>query len=220
MSVQFKSGDMFAEPVEALVNTVNCVGVMGKGVALEFKRRWPENFKAYKRACEAKRLTPGRMLIFDTHQLFPGDGPRYLINFPTKAHWRAKSELSYVEDGLDALLLQIRELGIKSIAMPPLGCGNGGLHWSNVKPLIVSKLTELSNVDVVVFNPHEADDLPEFSEQSSLVMTYPRAMLLRTLAELEVYFNGAFDRISLQKLVYLLQSFGINFGLKFERQLS
>ncbi|MEV5032118.1 macro domain-containing protein [Sphingobium sp. LMC3-1-1.1] len=219
MSLTFKSGDMFAEPVQALVNTVNCVGVMGKGVALEFKQRWPENFKVYKQACDSKRLKPGTILIFDTHQLFATDGPRYLVNFPTKKHWRAKSELSYIEDGLEALVDEIRKFGITSIALPPLGCGNGGLDWADVRPLIVEKMGELEDVETIIFAPKEEADLPEYSDKAHLSMTYPRAMLLRSLAELEKFFDGAFDRISLQKIVYFLQALGVNFGLKFERNL-
>ena len=209
---------MFSEPVEALVNTVNCVGVMGKGVALEFKKRWPANFKAYKKLCDAKELTPGRMFIFDTNELFPSEGARYLVNFPTKAHWRSKSKLSYVEEGLEALQAEIKTHGIKSIAIPPLGCGNGGLDWADVKPLIVSMLSGLDDVEVVVFPPKDAVDEPEHVH-SSLPMTYARAVLLKSLNDLERFFDGSFDRISLQKLAYFLQALGVDFNLKFARNL-
>ena len=184
MTLIFKKGDLFSEPVQALVNTVNCVGVMGKGVALEFKKRWPENFKAYKRICDAKALSPGKLYIFDTNELFASDGPRYLVNFPTKAHWRSKSKISYIEDGLDALANAIREYKISSISIPPLGCGNGGLDWADVKPLIVSKLGELEDVEVVVFPPRDAMDEPEHVH-SKLNMTFERAMLLKSLGDLE-----------------------------------
>lgn len=216
MTLTFKSGDMFTEAVEALVNTVNCVGVMGKGVALEFKQRWPENFKAYKRACDAKELQPGRILIFENPQLFSADEPRFLVNFPTKAHWRSPSKLSYIEDGLDTLVTEIRKHGITSIAMPPLGCGNGGLDWADVKPLIAAKLGQLDDVNIVVFSPFESEDEPEFSDKATLPMNYPRAMLLKSLSELEVLFDGAFDETSLQKIVYFLQALGVDFKLSFE----
>ncbi|HVJ51735.1 MAG TPA: macro domain-containing protein [Aliidongia sp.] len=219
MTLMFKNGDMFAEPVEALVNTVNCVGVMGKGVALEFKRRWPGNFRAYKNACDMKALNPGTMLVFDTHRLFPSDGPRYLVNFPTKTHWRSPSKLAYIEQGLDALVREIRDHGIISIALPPLGCGNGGLEWADVKPLIASKLASLDGVEVIVFEPKVSLDVPEFAQQSTLVMNFERAMLLKSLAELELYFDGAFDRLSMQKIIYFLQTLGVGFRLKFERNL-
>lgn len=218
MTIRTKKGDMFSEPVEALVNTVNCVGVMGKGVALEFKNRWPANFRAYKSLCDAKDLKPGQMFVFDTEELFSSEGPRYLINFPTKAHWRSKSKMEYIEDGLDALVEAIREHGIASIALPPLGCGNGGLDWADVRPVIESKLSKLDDVDIVLFAPKDASDAPEHVH-SNLTMTFPRAILLKTLNDLERYFDGSFDRISLQKIAYFLQAFGVDFNLKFSRNL-
>jgi O-acetyl-ADP-ribose deacetylase (regulator of RNase III)/uncharacterized protein YwgA len=218
MTIKFKTGDMFSEPVHALVNTVNCVGVMGKGVALEFKKRWPANFKAYKKICDAKALTPGQMFVFDTHELFAADGPQYLVNFPTKAHWRAKSKIAYVEDGLDALAKAIKNYDIKSIAIPPLGCGNGGLEWADVKPLIMTKLGAIEDVEIIVFPPKDAVDQPEHVH-SQLNMTFERAMLLKSLNELEIFFDGSFDRISLQKIAYFLQALGIDFRLKFARNL-
>lgn len=218
MTLIFETGDLFAQPVEALVNTVNCVGVMGKGVALEFKRRWPDNYKAYKRVCDARELTPGRMFVFDRGKLFRDEGPRYIINFPTKNHWRSKSTLEYVSAGLDALIDEIRERGISSIAMPPLGCGNGGLDWKDVRPLIESRLAELTDVKVVVLAPKDAEDEPEHA-QVKMGMNRQRAILLKTLGDFEGYFDGRFDRISLQKIVYFLQVFGTPFNLQFSRNL-
>lgn len=218
MTITFRKGDMFSEPVGALVNTVNCVGVMGKGVALEFKKRWPANFRAYRDLCDAKGLKPGQMFVFDTKELFASEGPRYLVNFPTKAHWRSKSKMEYIEDGLDALADVIREYGITSIAIPPLGCGNGGLDWADVKPLIEAKLSPLEDVDIVLFAPKHEEDEPEHVH-SSLPMTFPRALLLKGLNDLERYFDGSFDRISLQKIAYFLQALGADFNLKFARNL-
>lgn len=218
MTIRTKTGDMFDEPVEALVNTVNCVGAMGKGVALEFKNRWPANFRAYKSLCDARGLQPGQMFVFDTKELFTSEGPRYLINFPTKSHWRSKSKIAYLEDGLDALIETIREHDITSIAIPPLGCGNGGLNWADVQPLIEAKLSALDDVDIVLFAPKHVADAPEHVH-SSLPMTFQRAILLRALNDLERYFNGSFDRISLQKITYFLQALGVDFKLKFVRNL-
>jgi len=218
MTIRTKKGDMFAEPVEALVNTVNCVGVMGKGVALEFKNRWPANFRAYKSLCDAKGLKPGQMFVFDTKELFASEGPRYLINFPTKAHWRSKSKIEYIVDGLDTLVETIREHEITSIAIPPLGCGNGGLDWADVQPLIEAKLSGLDDVEIILFAPKHAADVPEHVN-SSLPMTFPRAILLKTLNDLERFFDGSFDRISLQKIAYFLQALGVDFRLKFSRNL-
>ncbi len=209
MTLIFKSGDMFAEPVDALVNTVNCVGVMGKGVALEVKNRWPENFRAYKKACSSGELRPGIMFVFDNRVLFGSDSLKFIVNFPTKDHWRARSKLSYISDGLDALVLAIRENEISSIALPPLGCGNGGLDWPDVKELIERKLSVLGDVNVVVFPPQVAVDDPEYTP-IALPMTVGRAVLLKALGDLETYFDGAFDRISLQKIAYFLQVLGVN----------
>jgi O-acetyl-ADP-ribose deacetylase (regulator of RNase III)/uncharacterized protein YwgA len=217
MTLRFKSGDMFKERADALVNTVNSVGVMGKGVALEFKRRWPENFEVYRKACAANEVAPGKMLVFDRGGLVT-DGPRYLVNFPTKTHWRSKSKLSYVEEGLDDLARVIRDYSISSLVMPPPGCGNGGLDWADVKPLIEKKLGQLPDVEVIVFAPKIENEAPEYLP-TQFSMTFERAILLKALNELELYFDGSFDRISLQKVAYFLQAMGVNFGLKFAKNL-
>jgi O-acetyl-ADP-ribose deacetylase (regulator of RNase III) len=218
MTITFKKGDMFLEPVEAVVNTVNCVGVMGKGVALEFKKRWPDNFKAYKKLCDAKQLVPGQMFVFENPKLFASSEPRYLINFPTKAHWRSKSKISYVEDGLDALAKDLVEFGISSVAIPPLGCGNGGLEWSEVRPLIEEKLGALSGVQIVVFPPFDEVETPEYVH-SGFPMTFERATLLKALGDLGRYFDDSLDRITMQKIAYFLQALGVDFKLEFSRNL-
>lgn len=218
MTITFKQGDMFNERVDALVNTVNCVGVMGKGVALEFKHRWPENFKEYKKMCSRKALQPGTMFTFENIQMFDNRGPKYLINFPTKTHWRTKSKLSYVSDGLDSLIHEITRLDIRSIAMPPLGCGNGGLEWAEVKELIQEKLSGLNDIEITVFEPFEEKEAPEFVE-SKLSMTYGRATLIKALGDLEKYFDGSLDRLSLQKIAYFLQVLGVDLKLDFSRNL-
>ena len=130
--IEYVTGDLLTAEREALVNSVNCVGVMGRGVALAFKRRFPANFKAYKEACDWEEIQPGRMFVFPTDELMPG----YVINFPTKRHWRGRSRLHDIEAGLPALVTEIERRGIRSIALPPLGCGLGGLAWADVKPLI------------------------------------------------------------------------------------
>src|SRR3989304_1155658 len=121
--IEFKTGDIRAEDAEALVNTVNCVGIMGRGVALQFRQVFPENFKAYARACTLGEVEPGRMFVFDSGNLPP---PRSIINCPTKRHWRGKSRIEDIEAGLDALVAEVRRRGIRSIALPPLGAGLGG----------------------------------------------------------------------------------------------
>jgi O-acetyl-ADP-ribose deacetylase (regulator of RNase III) len=218
MPLYFKKGDLFAEPAEALVNTVNCVGVMGKGVALEFKRRWPDNFRKYKQACDAKMLRPGMLYTHQVGDMFSASGPKFIINFPTKNHWRADSKIEYIETGLDALVDVLRRSGITSVALPPLGCGNGGLKWEEVRPLITRKLGDLDDVSVVVLEPkHEV--LEAEHRVAPLTMTYPRAILIKALGDLELIFDGAFDRISLQKIVYFLQALGINYGMAFKKHL-
>lgn len=143
-------GNLLDADVEAVVNTVNTVGIMGKGIALMFKEKFPENFRAYARACEANEVQIGRMFVTESRELF---GPRWIINFPTKTHWRVNTKIEWVEEGLEDLVRVIREKNIRSIAIPPLGCGNGGLNWQDVRPLIESALGELDGVNAIVYEP-------------------------------------------------------------------
>lgn len=143
-------GNLLAADVEALVNTVNTVGIMGKGVALQFKRAYPANFKAYRAACERGDVKIGEMFVFDMSSL---DQTRYVINFPTKKHWRSKSRLVDVEAGLDDLVRVLTERRISSVAIPALGCGNGGLDWADVRPLIVAACDRMPDVRVLIFSP-------------------------------------------------------------------
>jgi O-acetyl-ADP-ribose deacetylase (regulator of RNase III) len=149
--IEFKQGDLLEEKTEALVNAINCVGVMGKGIALQFKRAFPDNFKQYKIACDAQKVKPGMMFTVLTESLFH---PRYIINFPTKRHWKEKSNLEDVQAGLKALVQEIQQKEIRSIAVPPLGCGNGGLDWSLVKPSIADAFASLPEVHVIIFEPN------------------------------------------------------------------
>ena len=146
----YKSGDILSEDAEAIVNTVNCVGIMGRGIALQFKKAYPDNFKAYAIACKNEEVQPGRMFIFETGQLL---NPRFIINFPTKRHWRGKSRIEDVESGLEALRNEIRNHNIQSIAIPPLGSGLGGLNWSQVRALIEEKLSDLNDIQIIVYEP-------------------------------------------------------------------
>src|SRR5688572_2512693 len=148
--IDYKTGDILEEDAEALVNTVNCVGFMGRGIALQFKKTWPENFKAYATACRLHEVQPGRMFVFETGRL---TNPRFIINFPTKRHWRGKSRIEDIEAGLTALVEEIRRREIRSIAVPPLGVGLGGLDWAEVRERIERALGRLEDVRVVVFEP-------------------------------------------------------------------
>ncbi|MBN2465425.1 macro domain-containing protein [candidate division WOR-3 bacterium] len=148
--IEFRHGDIIGEDVEALVNPANCVGVMGKGVALKFKAAFPANFKEYAAACRRGEVEPGRMLM---HKTGRDVNPLYVINFPTKRHWRDKSRIEDIETGLGSLRHEIESRGIRSVAIPALGCGLGGLRWSEVRPLIEKTLGVLDGVRVVVFEP-------------------------------------------------------------------
>lgn len=147
--IKSTSGNLLNSPADALVNAVNSVGVMGKGIALQFKERFPEAFKAYAAACSAGQVRVGDMFVT------PGGpaGPKWIIHFPTKQHWKNPSRLEWIRDGLVALRGLIQERQIKSIAIPPLGCGLGGLDWAEVRPMIEAALGDLPGVDVWLYEP-------------------------------------------------------------------
>jgi O-acetyl-ADP-ribose deacetylase (regulator of RNase III) len=145
---EYKTETYSRKAQRALVNTVNCVGIMGRGIALQFKNAFPGNFKAYEQACKGHEVQPGGMFVYETGQL---TNPRFIINFPTKRHWRGKSRMEDIEAGLEALVKKIRKRQIRSIAIPPLGSGLGGLDWSEVQPRIEKALTELPDVHVIIF---------------------------------------------------------------------
>ncbi len=150
--MRFTSGNMLQADVEALVNTVNTVGVMGKGIALMFKEAYPENFKSYVAAYKRGEIRTGHMFVTELPARLEG-GPRWIINFPTKEHWRGRSRMEWITKGLEDLRRVIRERGISSIAVPPLGCGAGGLNWPDVRAAIVEALGDLKAVNVVVYEP-------------------------------------------------------------------
>jgi O-acetyl-ADP-ribose deacetylase (regulator of RNase III) len=148
--MRFTEGNLLDADVEAVVNTVNEVGVMGKGIALMFKERYDANYQAYAAACKAGEVRVGKMFVTPTNEL---DGPRWIVNFPTKQHWRKPTKLEWIRDGLDDMRRVVQEKQIRSLAVPPLGCGNGGLDWADVRPLIESALGDLDGVEVVVYEP-------------------------------------------------------------------
>lgn len=146
--IHYVSGDILKSDAEAIVNPVNCVGVMGRGLALQFKNAFPDNFKAYAAACKRYEVWPGQLFVFDNKVI----QPRYIINFPTKLHWKDKSLMKDIELGLIDLITTISDYGIHSIAIPKLGCGLGGLNWSEVRPLIESALLHLNDVRVMLYD--------------------------------------------------------------------
>ena len=208
------NGNLLDAPVDALVNTVNTVGVMGKGIALQFKRAYPAMFKAY--ASEAKRgdLSLGRMHVWHTEQL---DGPRVLINFPTKGHWRSGSKLADIEAGLDDLVDVIRREQIRSIAVPPLGCGHGGLEWAEVEPLIRSKLSQLEDVDIRLYPPTGAPAAADMRTAGPTPrMTTGRAALIELIGRYSAVAVEGATPIAVQKLMYFLQVAGEELNLRYE----
>jgi O-acetyl-ADP-ribose deacetylase (regulator of RNase III) len=152
-------GNLLDAPTEALVNTINTVGVMGKGIALMFREAFPDNFRVYREAVKRNEVHVGRMLVTGNHAPL---GPKWLINFPTKKHWRQPSRPEWIAEGLKDLRRVIEEKQIGSIAVPPLGCGNGGLEWTAVRPQIVDALSSLIGVDIWVFEPPPRNMPPAF----------------------------------------------------------
>ena len=216
MNSTITSGDLLKAEADAIVNTVNCVGVMGKGIALQFKQKWPDNYKAYKKACDAKLVHPGRMFVYDLGRL--AGRPYFIINFPTKDHWRGKSELSFIKDGLKDLVRAVRELGIRSIAIPPLGCGNGGLAWEQVRPLIEQAFVPFTDsVKVLTYAPAGAPRAATMEIRTDKPrMTTGRAILIKLIAlyrELEY----SLSKVEVQKLCYLAQCAGQPLKLDFEK---
>ena len=215
--IEYKVGDMFSEDVEALVNSVNCVGVMGRGIALQFKNAFPENFKAYLEACKREEVRPGRMFVYETGQMI--GSPRYVINFPTKRHWRGKSRMEDIEAGLAALADEIRARNIRSIAIPPLGSSLGGLDWSDVRPRIEAALRELDNLQVLLFEPGGGpiDDRPNRSTKAPR-MTRGRAALITLM---DRYLRGLLDPfvtlLEIHKLMYFMDVAGEPLKLEFKK---
>ena len=214
--IEYKTGDILAENVEALVNTVNCVGVMGRGIALQFKRAFPENFKAYAKACKREEVKPGRIFVFETGRLA---NPRYIFNFPTKRHWRGKSRIGDIELGLEALAYEIRERGVQSVAIPPLGSGLGGLDWNEVRPRIEQALSGIDDVQLIVFEPHGAPDAEKMVRNREVPkMTAGRAALVGLM---HMYLRGLLDPyislLEVHKLMYFLQESGEPLRLKFQK---
>lgn len=203
--IEFKQGNLLEEKAEALVNTVNCVGVMGKGIALQFKQAFPENFSQYEKACRAGEVQPGHMFTVATGTLLY---PRYIINFPTKRHWKGNSKIEDIKSGLKALVEVVQQSGISSIAIPPLGCGNGGLNWTEVKPLIESAFAQLPDVQVVIFEPSGAPAAEKMAVATKTPnMTRARALFIRLL---DLYGIPGYEltKLEIQKLAYFLQEAG------------
>ena len=211
--IEFKTGDILQADAEALVNTVNCVGIMGRGIALQFKNAFPANFKAYEGACAREEVQPGKMFVFETGTF---TNPKYIINFPTKRHWRGKSRIEDIELGLKALVEEIRVHGIRSVAIPPLGSGLGGLDWTDVRSRIVDALRGLNDVQVIVFEPNSAP--VETRSREVPTMTAGRAALVVLMHR---YLGGLMDPfvtlLEVHKLMYFMQEAGEPLRLQYAK---
>lgn len=211
--IEYCKANLFDIDAEALVNTVNCVGVMGKGIALQFKKAYPQNFKEYEKACKIGEVVPGKMFIHSTGKFI---NPKYIINFPTKRHWKSSSKLEDIRLGLFSLAEDIKALGIKSIVIPPLGCGYGGLSWDSVQPLIEQELSALEDVKIIVIQPANSTvfELPKQQEKPKL--TRARALYILLMKN---YIIPGYELtlLELQKLAYFLQVLGEPLRLNFKR---
>lgn len=214
--IELTRGDILQADAEALVNTVNCVGVMGRGIALQFRKAFPDNYNAYKAACDRKELRPGTMLVHDLGRL---SNPRFVINFPTKRHWRSKSRLEDLEAGLETLTEEVRRLKLRSIAIPPLGCGLGGLEWKDVRPRIEQAFCKLPDVRVLLFAPEGAPDVETMARSKKVPnMTIGRASLLGLIRRyLAAAMDPAVTLLEIHKLMYFMQEAGEPLRLRYEK---
>jgi len=210
--IQYIEGNLLESKAEALVNTVNTVGVMGKGIALQFKNMFPHNFKIYAQACKEKKFNIGQLIITEEETLLTGK--KIIINFPTKTDWRKPSEYSYIENGLKSLVDIINKNEIKSIAIPPIGAGNGGLDWNIVKSLIEKYL---DNVDCSIQIYQPTTLIKETLKKERVKLTPARAMLLSVLFEL-VRSDEFVSEFAAEKVAYFLQRFGAGRYFKLEYQ--
>jgi O-acetyl-ADP-ribose deacetylase (regulator of RNase III) len=211
--IELTQGDILGADADAIVNTVNCVGFMGRGIAAQFKRAYPANFRVYEAACERGEVQPGRMLVFPISE---ATSPQWIINFPTKRHWRANSRLEDIKSGLAALIGEIRQRSIRSIAVPPLGCGLGGLDWADVKPLIEEAFTEVPDVRVLLYEPVGGPSETMLHPKAAPKMTPGRAALVGLIRR---YMSGLMDPfvslLEVHKLMYFAQEAGEPLKLKY-----
>ena len=211
--MKYTTGNLLEADTEALVNTVNTVGIMGKGIALQFKERFPMNYKIYANACKKGEMQTGKMLVVKENTF---NGVKIIINFPTKTEWFKKSQYSYIEEGLKDLVKVIGEYKIQSISIPPLGCGNGGLKWEKVKPLMDHYLGHLSSINIKIYEPNEAvkEILQKEEVKKEVGLTAARAMLLYALYKYEKLGEMA-TIFAANKLAYFLQKSGEPLRLQF-----
>ena len=201
MAITFTQGDLLDAPAEALVNTVNTVGVMGKGIALMFKENFPENFRAYVDACKEGEVQVGRMFVTERRHL---TGPRWIVNFPTKKHWRYPSRFEWIDSGLVDLKRVIAENGIRSVALPPLGSGNGGLEWAEVRARIQNAFQDVPDVHVIVYEPtRQYQNVTKRAADKKLT---PARALVSELIRRYAILGFECTLLEVQKLAYFLEN--------------
>ena len=198
--LQFTTGNLLEARAEALVNTVNTVGVMGKGIALMFKERFAENFRLYAQACKAQQVQTGKMFITMPAEL---NGPRWIVNFPTKQHWRADSRLEWVIEGLQDLRQFLLANNVNSIAIPPLGAGNGGLDWAAVKPEIEQALADLDGIEITVYEP--TSQYQNVSKRAGVEALTPARALIAELVRRYSVLGMDCSLLEIQKLAWFLE---------------
>lgn len=199
--ITYTQGNLLEAQAEALVNTVNTVGVMGKGIALMFKDHFPENYRLYAAACESGQVRIGKVFVTEVHEL---GGPRWIVNFPTKQHWRNKSKLIWIKGGLHDLRQFIIDNHVKSIAIPPLGAGNGGLNWIDVKKQIESLLSDLPDTEIIVFEPTEK--YQNTSKNSGVEKLTPARALIAELVRRYWVLGIECSLLEIQKLAWFLEN--------------
>ncbi len=216
--IELKRGDITAADAEALVNTVNCVGIMGRGIALQFRKAFPENFAHYKAACDRKGVQPGSMLVYETSSVV---NPRYIVNFPTKRHWKNRSRIEDIEAGLTSLVKEVRKRGIQSIAIPPLGCGLGGLNWQHVRPRMENAFRDLPGVRVLLYEPKGAPIAGKMVKgRKKPRMTVGRASLLGLMRRyLSAMMDPSISLLEIHKLLYFMQEAGEPLRLRYQKAL-
>lgn len=217
--IELKEGDILQANAEALVNTVNCVGVMGRGIALQFKKAFSDQyFKEYQTACDSKELQPGRMLVHNLHRLH---NPKYVIDFPTKRHWKGKSRIEDIEAGLLALVKEVRTRDIHSIAIPPLGCGLGGLRWDDVRAKINEAFQNLNDVQVLLYVPKGAPSAKKMAHTPKTPgLTVGRAALLVLMRRyLAAVMDPFVTLLEVHKLMYFMQEAGEGLKLHYQKGL-
>jgi O-acetyl-ADP-ribose deacetylase (regulator of RNase III) len=214
--IELQRGDILKAKADALVNTVNCVGVMGRGIALQFAKAFPEMVKAYESLCRQEQLCPGKVQVYDLNRF---EQPHFVINFPTKRHWKGKSRVEDVESGLVALVNEVRRLGLKSVAIPPLGCGLGGLDWRDVRPRIEQAFVNFPDVRVLLYEPADAPLAEEMAKHRKMPnMTEGRASLLGLMRRyLAAVMDPWITLLEIHKLMYFMQEAGHDLRLHYTK---